>query len=614
MKNAWVRTLPACWAYNIGPWLKPARWKRAYPGALILIFFCLLFVQQNTSQQKLFEQVFGEHFLFDPAIVSRLRDNPEERIKLDTNKDGRVETIYFIDHDPKHQAEFRPILVKAIDRDGDMERDGGPDLDSDIYFADWHADGMVDSVVEYRDTDHDNTLDEMAIYTFSPHNRYLGKDAIQVWWSRDLGHDHKLWYTINYRYQQPECQFRTDFNGNEMFSSYSFDADKREWIPSFENPFVFYDEDGDDLSEVTMRFSGSGNRMESLRYGVDADNDTVGDRLHDYDFSLTALASRLPDDGASIPVPESLMERIQLPGGPAAPLLSWKNARKFGLSAPWGKVLLTWVENDNNIDSRPQGDPHERWEGVINSKSDFFPQIGGPPVSPYNSRNEVDLDNSGKMNLYYSPVDRRIHLRGADEGWLKADYDYDGKIDMAISYRDTDRDGIVDTWEIDLDGDGKSDRSTQLARVRFVAVPAKYAAFTRFYNSMLTEALAQNQILIDAMKQLLRGLEESFEEDKIETYFTKDLRLYRAEAGIGEKIFKSRAGRRYYQDLIRERYFYRVARALAKRPELLKQLEAKYNAGDYAGVAWFGVPPSGGSTKPPEGGTPNQPSRNRERK
>lgn len=560
-------------------------------SSLPLGIFCFLFLHytqaspSQNSQQNLFERVFGEKVLFDPAIVSRLKNHPQERIKLDTNKDGKIDTIYFIDHDPKHQQEFRPILVKAVDRDGDMDRDGGADLDSDLYIADWHADGAVDSVVEYRDTDHDNALDEMAIYTFSPRNRYLGKDAIQVWWSRDIGHDHQLWYTINYRYQQPECQFRTHFNGDEIFSSYSFDADKREWVPSWENPFVFYDEDGDNLSEVTLRFSGSGNRMENMRYGVDADNDTAGDNLHDYDFSLTALASRQPNDGATIPVPESLMERIQLPGGPAAPLLSWKHARKFGENAPWGKILLTWVENDNNVDSRPNGDPHERWEGVINSKSEYFPQIGGPPVSPYNSRSEVDLDNSGKMKLYYSSVDRRIHLRGADEGWLKADYDYDGKVDMTFLYKDTDRDGVIDLWEIDIDGDGKADRSVHLSRPSFKAVPLKYAALTKLYNSALEEALAQNQLIIDAMKGLLQSVEEPFQEDKIELYFSKDLRLYRADEGIAEKIGKSRGGRRYYQDLVRERYFYRTTKALAKQPALLQEVEQKYNAGNYAAAA-----------------------------
>ena len=87
------------------------------------------------------------------------------------------------------------------------------DLDSDLYVADWHADGTVNAVVEYKDTNHDNGVDEIGIYTYSAKNAKLGTDAIQVWWSRDVSGAHQLWDTINYRYQQPECQFRTAFGG-----------------------------------------------------------------------------------------------------------------------------------------------------------------------------------------------------------------------------------------------------------------------------------------------------------------------------------------------------------------------------------------------------------------
>lgn len=549
--------------------------------------------QQPNHQQELFRQIFGDRILtFDPAVRAKLLSRPPgERVKLDTDGDGKIDTIYFIDNDPKHQPQFRPILVKAIDRDGDMDRDDDADLDSDLYVVDWNADGIVDAVVEYRDTDHDNALDEMAIYTYSANNRNLGTDAIQVWWSRDVGHDHQLWDTINYRYQQAEAQFRTHFGGDEIFSSYIFDSRRARWIPSWENPFVFYDEDGDDLAEVTMRFSGSGDQMQSMRYGFDADNDTTGDNPHDYDFSFTCTAASGANDHTTVPVPTALMERIELPGGPAEPLLAWKHARKFGENAPWGKVLLTWVENDNNVDSQPGGDPHERWEGVINSGSEFFPQIGGPPVGPFNSRYEVDTDNSGKMKLYYLPEDRRLHLLGADQSWLKVDYDFDGKMDMEFRYRDTDGDGKIDTCEVDVDGDGRPDHTIHVPHEPSRNVPLDYKPLVAFYNSVLDEALAQNQVLIDAMKGELHSLEPEFREDAVEVYFDHDLINYRKEAGVGERIRTSRGGTRYYQDLIRERYFVRLRKALAGKPDLLRAFEFRYDSGDYAGAAKLLPPP-----------------------
>jgi uncharacterized protein DUF4861 len=538
---------------------------------------------QQNHEQALFRRVFGDKIVrFDPQAVATVkRLPPGERLKLDTDGDGKIDTIYFIDTDPKHEPQFRPILVKVIDQDGDMERDGDGDLDSDLYVADWHADGTVDAVVEYKDTNHDNGVDEMGIYTYSAKNAKLGTDAIQVWWSRDVAGTHQLWDTINYRYQQPECQFRTAFGGDEIFSSYIFDSEKGRWVPSWENPFAFYDEDRDGLAEVAIRFSGSADRVESMRYSFDADNDTDGENVHDYDFSFSALAGVK----AAITVPQLLMETGRLRGGPVDPLLSWRNARRLGESANWGKVQLTWVENDNNVDSRPHGDPHERWEGVIASGTEEFPQVGGPPVGPYNNRYEADLDNSGKMKLYYLPEDRRIHLSGADTGWLKVDYDYDGKLDMEFRYRDTDHDGVIDTWEVDVDGDGVPDRTVHLAHPHSRPVPLSYKSLTTFYNQSLHQALADNQALIDELKDVLKRIETRFKPDEIESYYVNELASYRKEAGVGQKIRNSRVGTRYYQDLIRERYFFRLNKALQGRPELRTRLEADYDAGAFAETA-----------------------------
>jgi hypothetical protein len=538
---------------------------------------------QRSHEQELFRRIFGERVAaFDPDAVAKVkRLPPGERLKLDTDGDGKIDTIYFIDNDPKHEPQFRPLLVKVVDQDGDMDRDGDGDLDSDLYIADWHADGTVDAVVEYKDTDGDNGVDEMGIYTYSAKSKQLGTDAIQVWWSRDVAGTHQLWDTINFRYQQPECQFRTAFGGDEIFSSYIFDGEKGRWVPSWENPFAFYDEDGDRLAEVAIRFSGSGDRMESMRYSFDADNDTDGENVHDYDFSFSCVSA----GKRAITIPRSLMETVRLRGGPVEPLLSWRNARRFGESAPWGKIQLTWVENDNNVDSRPGGDPHERWEGVIASGTGDFPQVGGPPVGPYNSRYEADLDNSGKMKLYYSAEDHRIHLSGADTGWLKVDYNYDGKVDMEFRYRDTDHDGVIDTWDVDVDGDGNPDRTVHVAHPHSQQVPLNYKSLTAFYNRTVDESLSDNQALIDELKDVLKSIETSFKPDEIESYYTSELVHYRKDAGVGRKIRNSRAGTRFYQDLIRERYFVRLEKALASRPEILKRVEADFDAGDFAQTA-----------------------------
>lgn len=50
---------------------------------------------------------------------------------------------------------------------------------------------------------------------------------------------------------------------------------------------------------------------------------------------------------------------------------------------------------------------------------------------------------------------------------------------------------------------------------------------------------------------------------------------------MGERIRNSRSGTRYYQDLIRERYFLRLTRALSSQPGFLREIEAAYDRGDY---------------------------------
>jgi hypothetical protein len=182
------------------------------------------------------------------------------------------------------------------------------------------------------------------------------------------------------------------------------------------------------------------------------------------------------------------------------------------------------------------------------------------------------------MQLYYSNVDRRIHLKGADEGWLKADYDFDGKPDFEIRYEDTDRDGFIDTWKTDIDGDGVIDRTVHL-RGRNEPVPLLYKRLNARYMTLLRDARAQNLIAIDAMKSTLRQRDPKFQDYTIEQYFRDRLPAYRAAEGVGRRIHDSPEGERFYQDLIRERYFARVRKLLSG--DRLDKIEQFYNAGDY---------------------------------
>jgi hypothetical protein len=188
------------------------------------------------------------------------------------------------------------------------------------------------------------------------------------------------------------------------------------------------------------------------------------------------------------------------------------------------------------------------------------------------------------MELYYSPADRRIHLRGSDEGWLKADYNFDGNVDFQFSYSDADRDGIIDTWKTDVDGDGVYERTVQ-SRARAKPVPLRYRRLSAQYTQLLADAVEQNQVVISAMKAVLQKREARFREDDVERYFRDELSRYRSAEGVGRRIRDSAEGTRYYGDLMRERYFVRLQAALAMEGPLFRGMQQVYDRGDYRGLA-----------------------------
>jgi hypothetical protein len=164
-------------------------------------------------RQKLFERVFGEAVRLDAAVVAQVKvKKAGERLLIDRDGDGRNDECWFIDTQARHTSKARPILVRAIDEDGDLDAHTGPDLDSDLYVADWKADGTADVVLDYTDDDGDGDLDQMGMYFYLPQHAFFGRDVLMVWWGRDDGDDNLLWYDVDYTYYQDLCQYRCHFS------------------------------------------------------------------------------------------------------------------------------------------------------------------------------------------------------------------------------------------------------------------------------------------------------------------------------------------------------------------------------------------------------------------
>jgi hypothetical protein len=555
-------------------------------GFAALALACPLFSQTNN---EIFEKMIGPQARMDPAITAAvLKSEPGTKSRHDTDGDGRIDTIYFIDNDDRHSPERQPMLVKVVDEDGDMASSGEGDLDSDLYIADWNGDGTIDRAVDYIDLDHDQDMDEEVQYRWHDDLRfrddtweslqYNGR-AYSAFWSKDIGDDNRLAYERDYEYYQPMTQWKSDFNGSETdVYSYLYDFKANFFVPGWENPFCFYDNDGDSRSDEVVRLTGNKNISRNLRYSLDLDNSDRGSQRHGYDMSITALGP--------IRYGEQDCERHAHRGIPTGPVVSWEKARALAKAANWSKAHLSFNENHNNIDVEEGNDHSERWEGVLNTPNDFFPQVGGPPCGPFNKRNEVDSDNSGSFQFYRSPVDRRWHLFGAEVGWIKTDYDYDGKPEMEIRFEDTDVDGFFDWWRYDLDGDGKYEREYRLADDRAYLVPFDYDALRQAYLSDLAKIVEDNQRLIEALKAALGKVEPKFAVDAVEEYFsTRLVKEYDHGFGLGAKIKNSLAGTRYYGDLIRERYIQRLIAAGAGKVTCLDEVMRACDMGDYGQAA-----------------------------
>ncbi len=545
-----------------------------------------LFSQTNN---EIFEKMIGPQARMDPGITAEvLKSQPGTKFRYDADGDGRIDTIYFIDNDDRHTPARQPMLVKIVDEDGDMWVTGEGDLDSDLYIADWNGDGTVDRVVDYIDTDHDDAVDEEVQYRWHDDLKfrddtwdsllYNGR-AYSAFWSKDVGHDHRLVYERDYEYFQEATQWKSDFNGSEVdVYSYLYDFKNNFFVPGWENPFCFYDDDGDSRAEEVVRLTGNRNISRNLRYSMTLNSEDRGTQRHGYDMSITAIGP--------IRYGEQDCERHAMRGIPTGPVIAWEKARALAKSANWSKAHLTFNENHNNIDPTSGANHSERWEGVLNTPNDYFPQVGGPPCGPFNKRNEVDSDNSGRFQFYRSPVDRRWHLYGAEIGWLKTDYDYDGQPEMEIRFEDTDVDGFFDLWRYDLDGDGKFERESRQPDDRAYLIPFDYDTLRDAYMSELPKIVADNQRLIEALKAALKKLEPGFAVDEVEEYFTKRLvKDYDLGFGLGAKIKNSLTGTRYYGDLILERYLQRLLKAGAGKVSALDEMMRAYVTGDTARAA-----------------------------
>lgn len=553
-------------------------------AAAVVAYACLAApaAEMTPAAFAVFERIFGDAAHLDPAQVAAvLAAKPGTRQYVDRNGDGKPEEVWFVDADLRHPEANRPVLVRVIDEDGDLENGFEPDLDSDLYIADWRGDGAPDVATDYTDTDGDQDVDEMAFYfPGSPGGKR--DDSIMVWWGQDVGDDNLLWYDVGYTYNQSLCQYRTHFGGDEVFCAFTLTPEDTAWVSQFENPFLFYDHDGDGVTEEVIRFQGRNEQVGCLRYSFDADHDATPEDPRDFDVSISAHAPE------GLTLPERHLVRHTLRGLPTGPWLDRYVAPQYCRETAWADAVLAWDENDLNMDGANLKetrftDTQERWEGVIAAGNEWFKQIGGPHVGVLNKRYELASAPRGELRLYYAPVDQRLHLFGADRMWLLADWNFDQQPDLRYEFADTNGDGYIDTWRLDMENDGTADDTwtadaAGLQDVRYTW--GEVAAVMR----PLMESTPERLYALNARLRLAAAQCGVADEDPVQAFLDTAFDTPQLDTDLRQRLVSSNESIRYYLGLIVDRRIC-AFKAHCGDAALLESFNALRAAGDLAGMA-----------------------------
>ncbi|MDX9880508.1 MAG: DUF4861 family protein [Prolixibacteraceae bacterium] len=556
----------------------------------IFLFWIIILISTNTKsqpvtgaliKQQLFEKMFGDKVQLDTDMVQKVKaDMHGKRHYVDVDGNGKPEEVWFIDTDPRHHADKRPMLVRVYDEDGDLSVGKEPDLDSDLYIADWNADGLVDAAVDYRDMDGDQDVDEMELYFYG---KFGKEECLRIWWARDDGDDNLLWYTVNYQYYQRPCQNLSHFGGDETFNYLYLTQTADKIMPIFENPFLFYDHDKDGVTEDVIRIEGVGDTLHYLRWSFDADKDATIGQPRDFDVTIAACGPGWTEEKKrgsdfNLVVNEEIGDILTIRGKKTLPILKRSVAPGFLNDVTWARVQMTWDENDLNR-AAIVVDSFERWEGIIAPENKepgfYFPQIGGPVCSVFNKRTEIVLSPGGPTEYYFSPADNRIHLRNCDRAFIRVDFNYDSIADMNYNWYDTNKDGLLDNLTIDVDGDNQVDDSYNLDVSNVKSLNWVFGEVNSVFGAVVKNEPPKLYLLNKSLRAALESIDKSTAQEPIWDMLHKKMRAgEQVSDDIADRLINSDETLMYYLRLVRDRQIAKLKKVHAGNKSFWKAFEA----------------------------------------
>ena len=425
---------------------------------------------------------------------------------IDLNGDGKSDAIKSV------TVNDTPILW--LDDDGNMkEGDIEGDMINDCLLIDRNKDGIYggqgDLIIDWVDTDDDGKADMQIVI------EYPEKNTGEVWPNghymimRDLDKDNIFnyinWNDFSLRCWDKNgvCDFYEDYSGQTMFMKiHTSTYDIKDLRLNWENPFLFYDEDGDGLTEMAIRFVDSPKikdrskpsnsyvnrqlegRIDWVSMAVDLDNDNGPGNEFDFDFTIGF-------QGKGFDYTDQVHKVNNLRGMPEADKFfmdpryrqlteflypDHKSAKEMIFKrGEWSRVNFVYDEDDDcgrweRVEFYDPLDPFKiGWKngGIDNNKQS----------DAAGDRGEWDMDNSGKGKLYVGKFDGRLHLYGAEWGCWRIDQNanyYQGWDRMwmgmdrqpgkfgTVKYTDKDDNGFFDYIEYDLDGDKKFEMTIDL--------------------------------------------------------------------------------------------------------------------------------------------------------
>jgi len=412
-------------------------------------------------------------------------------------------------------------IVWVIDDDADGSIRQGGDEDSDCYVADYGGDGVPDRMVDWIDNDGDNDADEMDI-------RYFVKGELrQVWCGMDIDDDSLMWSLRGYEYGGPSF-FEADPYGDSMIYMNKFNPQHGVWTTVSECPFSFYDTDADNQSEIVVRISAVpidydtgidpdyANDARRYRGEWSEDMEQMGAVNVRYSFDIDNVSStKVPlhyDMGfnliGAVPYAFPGMQHFNAKRRPPQTTRVIPHGRLLGICNryPATQTGFTWHEQHDDtisIGHGEQKDDDYRWEGVFWIWERRLMGNTGGPGQKWNVRREWSDRPADRRELYYSEVDRRIHLVGAREGWIQVGHF--GGLDALGEVRmlDSDGNGYFDRWEVYEAGNPVPLRVTTVRDEKVRRVPFDYEKLHAFYTTeVLPAAMQANEKLLAALSDV----------------------------------------------------------------------------------------------------------------